>query len=324
MPSTFPYLGELVALCTTLSWSIGIFPFTEAARRLGPNAVNHFRLVLAVIFLTILSLCFLPLSFTQLFTVPLPQHWLWFGLSGVIGLALGDYFSFTSFAIIGPRVSSIFTTLAPAAALCTGYFLVGERINLTGITGIAITIFGVIRLTLSKSAKSEIRFMEQHGNMEKGIIAGILAAVCQGVGVVLANKGFTYQLGKNDLPAFQATWLRMVCATTLIFLITIFRGKIKEVTQPVIRNKNKGNIYTLAGSIFGPVIGVSLSMLTISLMHNKPSVAQTIFSLMPIMTLPLAYLFYGERITAKAVTGAMIAISGVVILIWRDEISRLL
>src|SRR4051812_20559133 len=111
MPSSFSLLGESVALGTTLSWSIGIFPFTEAARRMGPNQVNHIRLVFAVVFLTTLSLVFLPVSFTGLFTSPLPEHWLWFGASGIIGLALGDYFGFTSFAVLGPRIGSIFSTL---------------------------------------------------------------------------------------------------------------------------------------------------------------------------------------------------------------------
>jgi drug/metabolite transporter (DMT)-like permease len=323
MHSGFSYLGELVAFCTTLSWSIGIFPFTEAARRLGPNSVNHFRLVMAVIFLSIISLIYLPLSFTQLFTSPLSEHWLWFGLSGVIGLALGDYFSFTSFAILGPRISSIFTTLAPAAALFSGYFIIGERINFIGITGILITIAGVIWLTLSRSAKAKMKDHE-HGKVEKGILFGILSAICQGVGVVLANKGFTYQQNNVDLPFFQATLIRMICATVIVFFITIVRGKLKEVIRPVLKNKNNGNIYTLGGTIFGPVIGVSLSMLTVSILHNKPSVAQTIFSLIPIFALPLSYIFYKEKITVKAILGALIAIAGVIVLIWRDEIMRLI
>ncbi|MDF2436556.1 MAG: hypothetical protein K0Q95_932 [Bacteroidota bacterium] len=313
------YLGEFVALGTTLSWSIGIFPFTAASRRLGPNAVNHSRLVLAVVLLTLLSLLFLPLSLPELFSTPLPEHWLWFGLSGVIGLALGDYFAFTSFAILGPRISTIFNTLSPAVALFLGYFVIDERINLVGITGILITIAGVIWLTLSKSAKSAMSDHE-FGKKEKGILFGMLSAVCQGVGIVLANKGFTYQLDSDDLPFFQATWLRMICATVVIFIITLFRGKIKEYIMPVVQNKNNGNWYVVAGTIFGPVIGVSLSMLAVSLLHNKPSVAQTIFSLVPIFALPLAYVFYKEKITLKSFAGALIAIAGVVVLIWRNEI----
>jgi drug/metabolite transporter (DMT)-like permease len=323
MPSTFSYLGEIIAVATTISWSIGIFPFTEAARRLGPDSVNHFRLILAVLFLTILSLVFLPVSFSGLFSSPLPEHWLWFGLSGVIGLALGDHFAFTSYAILGPRISSIFSTLAPAAALFTGYFVIGERINVIGVFGILITIAGVIWLTLSKSAKAQMQDHE-HGTKEKGILYGMLSAVCQGVGIVLANKGFTYQIDERDLPFFQATWLRMVTATVVIFFISFCRGKLKTYAMPVLENKNKGILYTVAGTIFGPVIGVSLSMLAVSLLHNKPSVAQTIFSLVPIFALPLAYVFYKEKITVKSLIGAFIAIIGVVVLIWRMEIYSLL
>jgi drug/metabolite transporter (DMT)-like permease len=320
MQQQIAFYGEMIAVATTLSWSIGIFPFTEAARRLGPNAVNHFRLVLAVIFLSLICTIFLPLNFITLFSSALPEHWLWFGLSGVIGLALGDYFAFTSFAILGARVASIFTTLSPAAALSTGYFVIGERINYVGVIGILITIGGVIWMTMSKAAKSAMSDHEQ-GRKERGIFYGILSAACQGVGLVLANKGFTYLNEESNISAFQATWLRMLCATAVIFIITAFRGKLKETIQPVLKNRNNGNIYTLAGTIFGPVIGVSLSMYALSLLHDKPSVAQTIFSLVPIFALPLAYVFYKEKISGRSVLGAFIAIAGVVILIWREDLA---
>ena len=236
---------------------------------------------------------------------------------------MGDYFGFTSFAILGPRIASIFSTLAPTAALITGYFLIDERINFIGIVGILITIAGVIWLTLSRSAQAQMHDHE-HGSVKTGIVFGALSAVCNGVGTVLANKGFTYQQNKIDLPFFQATWIRMIGATLFIFLITIVRGKFKTVMQPILENKNKGFAPTLSGTIFGPVIGVSLSMLTISLLHNKPSVAQTIFSLVPVFVLPLSYIFYKEKITLKSIVGALIAITGVLILIWREELMKML
>ena len=75
----------------------------------------------------------------------------------------------------------------------------------------------------------------------------------------------------------------------------------------------------VAGTVFGPVIGVCLSMLSVSLLHV--SVAQTIFSLVPVFVLPLAFLFYKEPITLKSLSGALISVSGVMILIWRDELA---
>jgi drug/metabolite transporter (DMT)-like permease len=96
-----------------------------------------------------------------------------------------------------------------------------------------------------------------------------------------------------------------------------------EITRPALQNQNNGLIYTFAGTIFGPVIGVSLSMYAVSLLQDKPSIAQTIFSLVPIFALPLAYLFYKEKITLKSIIGAFIAIIGVMSLIWRDALLAL-
>ncbi|MBK9798513.1 MAG: EamA family transporter [Bacteroidetes bacterium] len=53
------------------------------------------------------------------------------------------------------------------------------------------------------------------------------------------------------------------------------------------------------------------------------SVAQTLFSLVPVMVLPLAIIFYHEKISFKSAIGAVVAISGVVILIWRNELMAL-
>jgi drug/metabolite transporter (DMT)-like permease len=76
----------------------------------------------------------------------------------------------------------------------------------------------------------------------------------------------------------------------------------------------------VAGTFFGPVIGVSLAMYSVSLIDA--SVAQTIFSLVPVFVLPIGYFLLKEKITLTSVIGALIAILGVVILIWRDVIMK--
>ncbi|HEY6162631.1 MAG TPA: DMT family transporter [Bacteroidia bacterium] len=314
------HAGELVAFCTTISWSIGIFPFTLAARRLGSNSLNHFRLLLACFFLTLISIVALSGNFQDLFLAPLSEQWMWFGLSGVVGLAMGDYFGFGSFAILGTRLGSVLTTLAPAATLFAGYFLVKERINIIGITGILVTIGGMIWLSLSRSETSNVKD-EGHGDLTKGIIFGVLSAVCQGVGVVLANKGFAVESAYH-IPAVQATWMRIVSATSVIFLFTIITGKIRSVAKPVLQNPGKANWYALAGTFFGPVFGVSCSMYALDLLHNNPSVAQTIFSLVPIFVIPISIFAYREKISRKAWLGALIAVAGVVILVQRNNIAE--
>ncbi len=310
-------MGEFAAIITALSWSIGIFPFTEAARRFGPNAVNITRLMLAVLLLSVIAVIFFPLNISYLFTFPYPEQWLWFALSGVVGLALGDYFAFYAFAILGPKVGSIFSTLSPGAALITGFFLLGESINWIGILGISVTVSGVIWIILGKKS-AEATKVEDFGSRNKGILYGILSALGQGIGLVLSKKAMMYDNSGHELIAIHSIWMRMVASTIVVYFIAILRGQIKEIHVPVFRNKNKGLPYLLAGTFFGPVFGGCLAMYSISMINV--SVAQTIFSLVPVFALPLAYLFYREKISLKSLLGALIAVLGVILLIWRDNL----
>jgi len=313
------FYGELIALLTTLSWTFGTFPFVEASRRLGANTLNHYRLLLAVLMLSVVLFFTSISSFQQLFLVPDYQEWLWFGLSGIVGLSIGDYFGFTMLSILGARIGSVFGTLAPGAALFFGYLMLGEKINFIGIIGITITAAGLVWLTFSKDERAKIPDLG-HGAIGRGIFFGVLAAVFQGLGLVMAKKGFAHQTQIESLNPIHATWIRMVFATFVSFLFTTVLGQLKSVSKPFFENRNKGIAPMISGTIFGPVIGVTLSVYTISLI--KVSVAQTIFALVPVCVLPLAYFFYREKVSIKAVAGALVAIIGVVVLIWREQVER--
>ena len=76
------------------------------------------------------------------------------------------------------------------------------------------------------------------------------------------------------------------------------------------------------GTFFGPVIGVSLSLFTVSILDA--SVAQTIFSLVPVVTLIISVFITKERISSKAVAGVIVAVSGVLVLVWRNQIENII
>lgn len=311
-------LGILFALLTTFSWSIGIFPFTEAARRLGSNALNHFRLLLATVLLTLTSLIINATGFFHLFTVDYLCAWFWLGLSGIIGLTIGDYFAFSMYAILGARIGSVLTTLAPAAALILGSILLGEHISLIGILGIVITIFGVINISLGR--KERVKIPDRgHGKVSKGILVGVLGALCQGAGLVMAKKGFiTEEQLHHSINPVHATFIRMSVGTSAMFLLTLIRWKFSKIIAPLKENKDHGIRYAVLGTTFGPFIGVCLSLYAVSLIDV--SVAQTIFSLVPVFALLFSFLFLKDKISARSLTGVLIAVCGVVILIWRNEI----
>ena len=121
-----------------------------------------------------------------------------------------------------------------------------------------------------------------------------------------------------QLNPFHATFIRLLAALTSLIVFILLSGKIKEVCQPIFTNKNDGLKYAVGGTIFGPVLGVSLSLFTVSFLD--PSVAQTIFSLVPAFALILSVIFLKDKFTVKSLIGLIVAITGVIILIWRDKI----
>jgi drug/metabolite transporter (DMT)-like permease len=76
----------------------------------------------------------------------------------------------------------------------------------------------------------------------------------------------------------------------------------------------------IAGTLFGPVMGVTLSLYTITLL--PVAVAQTIFALLPLIVMPLNVFIYKQKLSFQALVAALISLSGVMILIWRNEINQ--
>jgi len=306
--------GELIALITTICWSIGIFPFTEASIRLGTAALNQYRLLLAWCIISILILVFYPVSVTGLFSIPKFNQYLFLGCSGIIGFTIGDFFSFSSFKLLGPKLGSLYTTFAPGAALIAGFLILNEKINFVGLIGIIITVSGVIWLTLSKKDRTASENVGFKRN-PKGILFGLIGAICQGTGLVLSKLGM--ESYPEKLSTLHAVWIRLLFAFIAAFLISLITGRMKKNSEPIFRNQQNGLPYLLLGTFFGPVLGVSFSLLAIQ--YLEVATAQTIFALLPIVVLPINFFYYKEKITIQAVFACLVAVLGVFILIWRNN-----
>lgn len=306
--------GELIAILTTLCWSLGIFPFTEAAKRIGAGPLNQYRLLLAWIIISVILFFFNDLNIIQLFATPQPYHYIFLGLSGIIGFSIGDYCSFTSFKLLGPKLGSLYTTFAPGAALIIGYVALNETINFIGIIGILTTIGGVIWLTFSKKDAYEASKIGYKRD-RKGIIYGIIGALCQGTGLVLSKYGMDYYSEK--LPTMHAVWIRLLFAFIAAFVVSILLGKLKSNSKPIFTNEKNNLPFLFLGTLLGPVMGVTLSLMAIQ--QLEVAVAQTIFALLPLFVLPISLIVYKEKITLQSVFACFIALTGVLLLIWRNR-----
>lgn len=307
--------GELIAIATTLCWSIGVFPFTEATKRIGAEAVNQFRLLLAWLIISTILFFLNHQNLYELFTMPTSSQYLFLGLSGIIGFSIGDYCSFNSFKLLGPKLGSLYTTFAPSAALLIAYIALNEKMNAIGLFGIAITITGVVWLTFSKKDSAEAKKVGYTRN-SKGIAFGIIGALCQGTGLVLSKYGLK-QSGMIHITTMHAVWIRLLFGFASLYIISLVLRRLTITTKPILTNEKNTLPIIFFGTIMGPVLGVSLSLLAIQ--KIEVAVAQTIFALLPLFVLPISFVVYKEKITLQAVFACIVSLIGVLLLIWRNS-----
>ncbi len=293
------YLGELAALATSLAFAFGSTAFTASGRRIGSLTVNRIRLLIAALFLGIAHRVLLGSFFPRNAAT---EDWVWFGISGMVGLVLGDIFLFQSFVLIGPRIAMLMLSLAPVIASVQARIFLRETLSVGQIFGIFLTLLGIGWVVLEGNTKD--KDARVYG---RGILLGVGAAIGQASGLVLAKKGFV----GGELSPISANLIRMLSAAFLLWSITFFQREIGSTWQ-LLRAKPKGVFFAVIGAFFGPFLGVTLSLFAIQ--KIEIGVASTLSSLPPVFLLPISHFVFKEKFGWGAVAGTLLAMIGVALL----------
>lgn len=303
------YAGELAALGTALCWTFGSQLFEAAGLRAGSMAVNLLRLVLALVFFCIVSLflrgSLIPLDF--------PVHaWVWLGLSGFIGFALGDLFLFQAFVEIGPRLSMLVMTLTAPISAILGLIFLGEVYTPLQWLAMAVTLSGVAWVILERTGRSgqgSTRQRKVRVITFTGVLYALLGTVGQAVGYILSKYGMW--VGDHFLEPFAATQIRIISGIIGFMVIVTIRGSWGKVGTAISNKAALG--FMTAGAFVGPFLGVSLSLL--ALHYTTAGVATTITALVPIFLIPSVILIGREHVSLRAFFGAVVAVGGVILLL---------
>ena len=300
-------MGEIAALATSLCWSLTSIQFTMASQRAGSRIVNRMRLLLAVLFLVVAHLVVHGTLWPRNVE---PFRWGWLGLSGIIGLMLGDGALYQAFLLIGTHRSMLLMTLAPviSALLAWGWF--GEQLQTVQIAAILLTMGGIAWVVSERREKESTDSGENEPPKESrryvwGVLCGIGGALGQAVGLVLSKRGLT-----GGFDPLSATLVRMIVATGIMWLIALLQGQAGKTVRTM--SETKAWTATIGGALTGPAIGVWFSMLAIQ--HAQVGIASTLMSLSPIMLIPLSRWFFGEHATPRSVAGTAVAMAGATVL----------
>jgi drug/metabolite transporter (DMT)-like permease len=299
--------GEIAAVVVSVLWTTCSILFAAAGRRIGALSVNAYRIAIAVALLGAMHL----LRFGTLVPAASDAQWFYLGLSGVIGLALGDFGYFGALVLIGPRRGVLLMALAPIWSAIAAYFMLGEVLGTWTIVGIAVTLTGVTMVVIEREdERGENAIPRKHKIY--GVLSGFGGSLGQGLGLVISKYGMMVAggAGANALNPLSATLVRMVVAAAFVWGVVVLSGRLPLVLR--MRRDGGAILRTFAGAVTGPFAGVWLSMVAIT--YAQAGVAATLMALMPVMVIPVVRLIYGEKTSARGIIGACTAVAGVAIL----------
>lgn len=292
------HIGELAAFVTAICWTVIPIAFEAAGKKVGSLAVNYIRLIIAFILIGLFTLLtrgmFLPFDATI-------TNWTWLTVSGLIGFVIGDLFLFEAYVEIGARISLLIMAAVPPITALAGFLILHERLTFLDFIGMLITVLGIALVILVKETKEK---KVKLSHPIKGVIYAFIGALGQSFGTIYSK------FGMGDYNAFAATQIRIIAAIIGFSIVVTFRMHWKNIIMALSNRRALGEI--AIGSVFGPFIGVSFSLLAVQ--YTTTGVSSTITSISRILIIPISIFVFKEKVSSKEIIGALITIFGVALL----------
>jgi len=297
------HFGEFTALLTAVFWTITSLAFEKASKKIGSLLVNLIRLILGFIFLSIFCFFHRGMFFPTDATI---YQWFWLSMSAIAGFVLGDTFLLKAFMKIGARVSQLFMALAPPIAGIFGWLLLGETMTWMGLLGMAVTLLGIAIVVLQRKEKNDSntdggKLKMKFSYPVSGLLLAFGGAAGQGIGIVLSKMG----MGKFD--PFAASQIRVFVGAVAFAFVFLYLRRWKELGQAV--NSKTTMLNVTIGTIFGPFLGVSLSLLAVQ--YTTAGIASTIMALVPVLIIIPSHFLFKEKVSYREIIGACISFGGV-------------
>ncbi|MBK5276394.1 MAG: DMT family transporter [Desulfuromonadales bacterium] len=284
-------IGILAALGSAASWSLGAVLFKDLGASLSSFAMTLVKGAVSVLLLGVLALV------TGGYGEVGREAYLYLILSGILGIALSDTLFFSALKEVSPQVITLLFTFGQVVTVLLAVLLLGETLSLQGWAGIALIITGItIGMLTGFSGK---------GNSSlRGIVLGLCSILLMSFSVILTKKGLT------GVSTLYATFIRMLAGTTGMLLVGAATGRLGAWVTPF-RDARLLLKFTLSVAVitFG---GFWLAI--VAFKYTSVAVANSLISTEPIFVLPVAALLLKEKVTYQAVSGAVVATVGVIVL----------
>ena len=298
------YIGELISIGVAFSWTATALLSEFGSKRLGNLTLNVLRMAMALVFSLVL---FAVVTGRPLPAGASPEAAGWMLLSGLVGYVIGDFCLFQCYIIIGSRYGQLFMTLAPLAAALMAWVTLGQQMKAISIVAMLVTLAGISISVLGRGEHHKVSLRLPLN----GVLFAMGAAICQGVGLVLSKIGMNHFEAVEGVPEwlvpFSANFYRCIAGLVGFSLLHYFRDGIRPLRDAL--HDRKGLSAATATTIFGPFMGVGFSLMAVQ--YTAAGIASTLMALTPIIIILPSRWFFHQKITWRAVVGAIISVLGV-------------
>ncbi|MGA2682735.1 MAG: DMT family transporter [Candidatus Bathyarchaeia archaeon] len=290
-------IGELAALGASLSWAVAPILYRKALLNAKPLSANIVRCATNAGVL-VAVLLFFGLAGTL---AALPERTIVLVVaSGIIGLGVGDTFYMIGLKYVGVSRAVPLAATYPLFSLIWATFLLNQPLTLAAVLGSVVIIFGIWLLSRERS-------FEDTGVKGKlvliGLAVSLVTAVIWSVSISMMNVAVSSVTG---LSANYANLTLRIASVAFFFLLL---SPFLDKEHGFVKMKRS----TVAALCVGGLVanGVGWFLMNYSFLSTSLTRAVPISSTSPLFAAIAGFMLFHEKMTIKAVLGAIAIVAGI-------------
>jgi DME family drug/metabolite transporter len=293
-------IGEFAALGAAISWTVSALLYRKALSETKPVSANIVRLTLT----SAVLLAFLVATGMLGVLASLPTNVVVLaGVSGIIGLGLGDTLYMISLKMIGVARAVPVTCTYPLFNLLWVALLAGEPITWSVALGAVVIVLGIWLLSLEGEKDT---LDAQKKVLGRGLAVALATALLWSVSI--AMMGLAVKETPNLGDAFAINTIRILT----IAVSFVISAPIVDRGLGFLKMRRRTVVTLIAGGIVA--LGLGWFLLSISFIDTLQSRAVPISSATPLFSTLAGILLLHEKVNVKNVMGSIMIVAGVFII----------
>lgn len=290
--------GIVLGVASATIWATSSLAVKAQAARVHPVSFNAFRLIVASLFFLVLLPFFggwdavAEMSFDTRLALT---------SSTIAGIVIGDTLYFWSMTQIGASRALPISGIYPLFTWAIAVPLLDEPITWRAMIGTALVLISLVLL-------APVAQDEPSGSSKlnrAGVLAAIGAAACWAIGTTALKFGLQEGVNLVVLNAFRLP----LGALVLVLIMRKWKG------AQMWNGYRRDNLPVLTAlAWYSTALGAIVFILVVE--YVGAARAALLNTVAPVIGIPLSIIFLRERVTLKLVIGALLSISGIVLILW--------